>query len=189
VFVAQPDKVQWMLDIPSYRVLKKNVHFLVSAFDPGFHKLVRTEKKYDWCFIGNLHEDKLRYINALKEAFPNCFVGKAFGEDMARIYAESKVIFNISYHGDVNMRMFEAMAMGGMLLTNANYNIKKVFDSEVAQYEEFPVACVERMKYYLENDGVREKIANDNLDEVLYNHTYKDRMRELLEVMTNEQST
>ena len=37
---------------------------------------------------------------------------------MARIYSASRIVFNRSIKDDVNMRVFEALASGSLLLTN-----------------------------------------------------------------------
>ena len=44
------------------------------------------------------------------------FVGRAYFEEMAKIYSASRLVFNRSIKNDVNMRVFEAVACGSLLL-------------------------------------------------------------------------
>jgi len=46
------------------------------------------------------------------------FVSGVYFEDMANVYANARVVFNRSAHGDLNMRVFEAMCSGRPLVTD-----------------------------------------------------------------------
>ena len=46
------------------------------------------------------------------------FVGRAYFDEMARAYSAARLAFNRSVKNDVNMRVFEAVACGSLLLTN-----------------------------------------------------------------------
>ena len=54
----------------------------------------------------------------IQQRFPNTFVGRKFFEEMAQTYSASRIVFNRSIRNDVNMRVFEAVACGSLLVTN-----------------------------------------------------------------------
>lgn len=57
-------------------------------------------------------------IERLRRRFRSTFVGRAYFEELARIYSAARLVFNRSLRSDVNMRVFEALASGSLLLTN-----------------------------------------------------------------------
>jgi spore maturation protein CgeB len=87
--------------------------------DPEIHGRQPVAKEHDVCFVGNIfpgpREGLLKRIQA---EFPKTFVGRRFFTEMARTYSASRIIFNRSLRNDVNMRVFEALASGSLLLTN-----------------------------------------------------------------------
>ena len=57
-------------------------------------------------------------VRRIQRRFPDTFVGQRFFDAMARTYSASRIVFNRSIRNDVNMRVFEALACGSLLLTN-----------------------------------------------------------------------
>lgn len=198
-FVAQFDKVQMALQSQALIDQGKIINVLPAACDTNIHKPIPGVKnEYDWCFIGNVIEPKRqRLLDALKKEFPRCFIGNAYFEEMSKIYSQSKIIFNNSLNNDVNMRIFEAMACGGLLVTNESDNLEKMFGKDVATYKSVDIPsdfagsledydvddCIRVVKYYLENDLTRKAMANRNYNAVLIDHTYKARMQEILDTV------
>src|SRR5437667_99589 len=82
---------------------------------------------------------------------PAHFIGRAYFEEMARIYSASRVVFNRSIKNDVNMRVFEAVACGSLLVTNdlADHGQAELFGDGVhlVTYRE-PGEMVETVGYY-----------------------------------------
>ncbi len=180
VFVAQKDITD------PFKKMYFDANWLLAGCDVSVHKKEKVEKKYDWCFVGNMlqgDQERVDLIKILKRKFPNCFVGKAYFGDMAKIYSQSKVIFNNSHRGDVNMRIFEAMAAGGLLLTNKIPALADVF-SNIATFDGQD-NVISAMTYWLEHDKEREKLAKENYEDVIKNHTYKNRMKKIIEVTCN----
>ena len=73
---------------------KLGIPWLPLAYDPTvLHPLAGTGKVWDWCFVGNLNaRRRVAAVAALKAVFPNCFIGRAFGAEMNRIYNQSHLI-------------------------------------------------------------------------------------------------
>ena len=135
--------------------------------------------------------------------YPKMFVGNAYFQDMARIFSASKIVFNRSVLNDLNMRVFEALASGSLLITNVLVS-NDPGDNDLAgnglagnclagngQAELFRDGVhlvtyrasedlLEKVRYYLEHDEERERIAAAGRAEVLAKHTYRHRMEEML---------
>lgn len=159
--------------------------WLPLACDPAIHRPHEVPKKYDACFVGHLFPGpRGELVELLRRGFPNHFVGRAYFEDMARVYSESRVAFNRSIRDDLNMRVFEALACGPLLLTN-------VLSPESGQDELFrdsvhfatfrdPEELLDKLRFYLARPEPREKIAHAGYEEVVARHTYRHRMGEIL---------
>ena len=114
--------------------------------------------------------------------------GEAWGLDMYRVLARSKIALN--RHIDVaednanNMRLYEATGVGTLLVTDAKHNLSELFEpgEEVVDYanEEDLVA---KIGYYLSNEDERSRVAAAGQARTLREHTYEHRMRELAEIL------
>lgn len=109
------------------------------------------------------------------------YAGQAFGRDMYRIMANSKIVLN--RHGEIsgpyanNMRLFESTGVGAMLLTDWKENIGSFFSpSEVVCYTN-PAQAVDAIKYFLSHEDERAEIAKAGQLRTLRDHTYSKRMQ------------
>ncbi|MCK4649153.1 glycosyltransferase [bacterium] len=184
LFVAQKDYV------PQYREKGcKNVYWLPLACDPEIHKRHNLSLKYDLCFVGGLGPDSPRreiILNLQKEF--NMFVGQRYLHDMARIYSQSKMVFDKSLKGDLNMRVFETLSCGRLLLTDRIDNgLEDLFiDKEhLVIYNDYE-DLVGKARYYLEHPEERNAIARKGQEEVWKKHTYLHRARHLIETILKD---
>lgn len=110
--------------------------------------------------------------------FTKAFQNEAWGYDMLKILAESKITFNshgeIAKGNSVNVRMFEATGSGALLLTEYTEDIVNFFEpnKEVICYSNIEEA-VEKVNYYLANEELRKKIALAGQKRTLENYTYR----------------
>ena len=110
--------------------------------------------------------------------------GPAWGLDMYRVLAESRIAIN--RHGDfaggyaANMRMFEATGVGALLMTEAAPNLSDFFEPgrEVVAYEGAD-DLVDKVRHFLDHDGERRRIAAAGQRRTLAEHTYAHRIRRL----------
>jgi spore maturation protein CgeB len=114
--------------------------------------------------------------------------GEAWGLDMYRILAGAKIGLNrhIDVAGDYanNMRLYEATGVGTLLITDAKRNLAELFEpgEEVVTYSSED-ELVKKIRHYLANDAERSRIARAGQERTLRDHTYADRMRELVSIL------
>ncbi len=163
--------------------------WLPLACDPNLHHPHAVQKQFDLAFVGHeLAGERTRLLALIREQFPNHFIGQCYRDQMAKTYSAAKLAFNRSVKNDLNMRVFEALACGSMLLTNDL--------SESGQAELFEVGTqlityqsdeelLEKARYYLKHETQREQIAQAGLAHVRSAHTYRHRMQTLLATIEN----
>ena len=138
------------------------------AHDPSTHYLIPgLERDYDITFLGNLdyhyHRERnawLAKLLSLGETYRLLFADRYYGFDYTRILNRSKIVFNRSIRGEMNMRAYEALACGALLFMESE-------NLEVRDFLEDGVSCVlyteenleDRLRYYLEHADERQAIA------------------------------
>ena len=158
--------------------------WLPLACDPEIHFKHEVDKQYDVSFVGNVFPGpRADLLNLLRRKFPNSFIGQCYFEEMARTYSASRTVFNRSIKNDVNMRVFEALACGSLLITNelSDNGQAELFRDGVhlATYREH-VDLLDKLAFYLAREATREKIAAAGRAEALARHTYGHRMEQIL---------
>jgi len=180
VFVAQKSYVEPLKDRGC-----SNVTWLPLCADPAIWSVERGRPRYDLAFVGNPynHSSRDRLIRSMKNDLKDrMFLGQVYLRDAARIYGDSRVVFNQSRNHDLNFRVFEALCSGSLLLTDRDVGgLSDLFreGEHLAMFEDEKEAF-ERLGYYLDNETLRAKIARAGRALVLEKHTYEHRLRELL---------
>ena len=117
--------------------------------------------------------------------------GESWGIDRCRIFAQSKMV--ITKHITTvagkycnNMTLYEATGCGALLVTDYKYNLSELFvpDKEVVTYKTVEEA-VNKIKYYLLHEEERKQIAAAGQKRTLDEHTYYNRMHELINIISN----
>jgi O-antigen biosynthesis protein len=180
VFAAQRDGAELLR-----RAGHASACWLPLACDPEFHRRHQGPKAFDISFVGHLFPGpRSELVELIRSHFPNTFVGQKFFDDMARAYSESRLVFNRSLRNDINMRVFEALACGSLLITNdlTDNGQDELFQDGIhlATYSDED-DLLDKIRYYLRNEDIRERIAGVGRSEALSKHTYRHRMRSILE--------
>lgn len=114
--------------------------------------------------------------------------GEAWGLDMFKVLYESRIAVNrhigVAERWANNMRLYEATGVGTLLVTDAKENLSELFEPgrEVAIYRDED-ELVETIDYYLEHEDERAKIARAGQERTLREHTYTERMRDLVAIL------
>lgn len=113
------------------------------------------------------------------------YMGTAWGIGMYQILQASKMTLNhhigIAESYANNMRLYEATGVGTLLITDWKVNLFEIFEpgQEVVAYRS-PEECTEMIEYYLDHDGEREAVARAGQSRTLGEHTYYQRVQELV---------
>jgi len=162
-----------------------NVHWLPLACDPEIHGKRPLPKRYDIGFAGSItpsHQRRSRLLETLQRHF-NVQVSRVFLEEMAELYSQSRIVFNNAIRNDLNMRVFEALCSGSLLLTDDAVGLSEFFGDgkHLAVYTDANIE--EKAAYYLKNEEERERIAVAGMEEVLARHTYSHRADQIAETI------
>lgn len=183
VFVAQKDYV------PEFAAIgHRHAYWLPLGCDPVLHHKPSETRDLDVGFVGQLGLEGTPRHKTLTTILPryrtNDYHRFYQPEDMAEIYGRSKIVFNVSVNGDVNMRVFEAWAAGALLVTDRIDNgFDEIFrDGVNCVCYSSPDEAVEKLDYYLAHDAEREAIAAEGLRAGLAEHTYAERWQRLMEL-------
>lgn len=114
--------------------------------------------------------------------------GEVWGMDMYRALARSRITLNrhinVAENNANNMRLYEATGVGTMLLTDRKDNLHELFDigKEIVAYSSKEEAA-ELVRHYLDHPQEAEQIAQAGQARTLRDHTYAQRMRELVPIL------
>jgi len=146
-----------------------------------------TRKLHDIGFVGSLTKYNLRrqrLIDLLKTRF-DVHVERSFLRQMASTFSSSRIVFNDAVKNDLNMRVFEAMCSGAMLLTDRapGSGLDEMFVDRhhLAIYEDDTL--VDLAAHYLQHADEREAIAARGRAEVLRWHTYDHRAASIVDTV------
>lgn len=114
-----------------------------------------------------------------------CFQGEIWGAEMYQVMRRSRITINS--HIDMvgqeagNMRLFEATGVGAFLLTDFKENLHTLFepDREVAVWRSVD-DCITAIERYIGDDEARATIARAGQARTFAEHTFADRVREIL---------
>ena len=202
--------------VEHFRSLGVRADYLQLGFEASvLERLPETDNvPHDVTFIGgcgNAHLTRRVLLETVARKFPlqwwgyghdsldkesplrQCFRGSAWGIQMYQRLAQSRITLNI--HIDqagpyaANMRLFEATGVGTLLITDWKENLHEMLEpgKEVVTYRT-PEECTELIQYYLEHDEERKAIARAGQERTLRQHTYYQRMQELVNILERHPS-
>ncbi|MFV9507626.1 MAG: CgeB family protein [Oscillochloridaceae bacterium umkhey_bin13] len=182
VFCAQKDY------IPLLQRHHQQVSWLPLACDPVIHGKQSLSKTSEVGFVGNSYASVRRsaLLSAIEKEFSINDYHKMYAKELlSTVYSQAKIVFNCSINGDVNMRVFEALASGTLLLTDRVENgLYDLFDEGVHlityENENEMLQCI---RYFLDHEHERELIALEGMHHVLEKHTYEHRVLSMLETI------
>lgn len=177
-----------------YLQLFKNARWLPLACDPEIHFGNKDSPKHnDVTFVGNYnngaHNKRTQLLSSLQFNVKLNVKKNLWNRDVTKEYENSYIIFNCSLAGDLNMRVFEALASGSMVLTDRidESGCSEFFQDGVhLKYYRNEQEMIEHAKYYLAHSNQRNIIASAGQDEVLRNHTYTHRYQQYIEPALKE---
>ena len=160
------------------------VHWLPLACDPEIHAKTDVEKSHDVVFVGSLTDP--RRVDLLKKIDANfdLSVERKFMDEMAETFSKGRIVFNNAIKNDLNMRVFEALCSGSLLVTDPADGLEDFFQEgkHLAIYKD-ETDLLEKVHYYIDRPEEREAIADEGRHEVLEKHTYEHRIQSIMETL------
>jgi len=153
-----------------------------------------TERKWDIAFVGNTSEgvynQRRAVLKAIRNAFEGCaqitFNAKVYLHKLAALYGNAKIVINCAADQlrTLNMRLFEGMGCGALVLTDLVDFQDLLFDDgkHYVVYEGVH-DVLDKLHYYLEHPDAAQEIASEGHRHVLSRHTYEDRARGLCAII------
>ena len=183
-----------------YSQWDKKIHTFPLAFDSIGYKPKEVEKykKYDISFVGgwadNGFNEKrgiiLDTFKSFMETDLKCgfFVNKNLThEQECNLLANSKLTLNIhdAYQRvlgfDTNERTFKSLGLNGLLVSDTVGQLNQLFPDVKTSLD--PRQLVEITKEILAMpEDEREQLRQNNKDDILKNHTYVNRVQEMLKI-------
>jgi len=153
---------------------KIDVDMYVSGWSPrSFLLPFRVQKLLQISFF-----EYLKILNMLFKSQKG-----VFGLEMYQLLHNSRLTLNSHIDSSAqktgNMRLFEATGTGTCLITDWKENLKDFFepDTEVVMYRSAE-ECIEKIKYLVDHEKERKKIALAGQERTLREYSFKNRLRE-----------
>jgi hypothetical protein len=161
----------------------KKTSYLPLACDPEkHHRIHGLKQKYDIGFLGNdTYPVRRLALEQLATKYKVLRSNSAPGLPYSTLLSQCKMTFNYSLDHDVNMRFFEAIAIGRLLLTD--YLPEQDEFATVGKHYQTFQSWQEldgQVGYYLSHEEEREKIALAGSLHMMRQHTYEIRLRKIL---------
>jgi hypothetical protein len=185
IFVAQHDDVESIRDA-GY----PQAQWLPLAAEPTFTRDPSQHRPLDVAFVGKLGEPgtfRHRVLATIASTFTTNDIGRRYTPaEMCDLYGQAKIVINVSIGRDVNMRVFEAIISGALLVTDRVENgLDELFaeNQHYVGYSSAEEACAVIARYL--HDGLaRTHIAADGQQHALAHHTYLHRWRTIRDRLT-----
>lgn len=172
--------------------------FCQFSYRPDVHRIYEDDsgqplpRDIDLCFVGNLNpivqRERMAWIERLRafEGRWRVHIGTAEqGEPYGRLLARSRIVFNRSIRGEINLRTFEAAAAGALVLVEReNLEVRDYFapGREIVLYG--PDDLEATIEYYLEHEDERAAIARAGRERAL-SWTLAEHCRRILPVLAS----
>lgn len=150
------------------------------------------EKKYDITFVGTVDKERIKRKNLLKH------IGKYFNINIAsnlsfqecqKIFAQSRIVLNENFFNGLTLRVFQGMASGSLLFTEAGssgiYDSLNAEDSYIG-YD--PDNIVILLKKFLQKPYLCNLLGQKAQQNCGNLHTVAQRAEELLQKITSKEA-
>ncbi len=182
VFLAQKEYVDTVKSKTN-----SEVFWLPLGCDPEIHRKVDVEKLWDVGFVGSVtpaNPRRKQLLDLIQTRF-DLKVDRKFMDEMARLFCQSRIVFNNAIRDDLNMRVFEVLCTGSLLVTDDAVGLTELFveGKHFVKYEDDNL--LETVRYYLDHPDEREIVAKAGREKVLASHTYGHRIKQIIETLNS----
>lgn len=150
---------------------------------------LEMEKEWDLLFVGKVHPEltpeRMKFLDEISEQVPGLHVTRG---QYRNLFPRARVVLNIAERGDLNFRVFEALACGSCLLTpRIEQGLFDIFEDGVhlLTYEPGNAAdLVKKLNTLLNDRELRERIARQGNALIESSHRIIHRARTLHNVIS-----
>ena len=172
------------------------VRFFPFAVATDFFNCTRplAERKLDIAFVGSTSEGVYNRRRAVLRAIQSHFKGRAnislyakvYLHKLAALYGNAKIVVNCAADKlrTINMRLFEGIGCGALVLTDLVPHQDRLFEDgkHYVVYDDID-DLIQKLDYYLTHLDEAQAIASDGHRHLLAHHTYEIRARELCAIV------
>ncbi len=187
VFIAQKDYLEGFRRAVGH----DQVQWLPWGAGPYLKPTLDVPRIYDVGFVGNIvwaHRNtaRVRRLALLAERYGTNDLYHYYPlQEVADVYSQSRIVFNVSIAGDANLRVFEGTACGALVLTDSVANglgdLFRIGD-ELVVYDD-DADLVSKIDYYLDHEDERARIAAAGLERTRSEHLFVHRVQALMDTM------
>jgi hypothetical protein len=150
---------------------------------------VEREFEVGWVgqFGGNLYRNRAEWLPKLFQAFHGNDVSRFYTiSEVASVYRRSRIVVNIGrddFPQDANLRVFEVLASGALLITSTPSELTEIGFKEGIHFIGYKNEreILPLVNQFLECDSDRTRIGQAGRTKVLSEHTYDNRVESLLD--------
>ena len=183
------------------------VSTLLQCADPHVFKPCTEQEKqpHDVLFVGN---SRKVYRKIIKDAVMNAVKVDVYGTNwetflpngylkadhidnrvLHQHYAGTKILLNdhwdnMAKYGFLSNRLFDAGACGAFVISDEAEGLQEIFGDAIVTYKD-GAELVDKINYYLLNEDKRHKKALQLQEIVINNHTFDNRIDDMLKVIEN----
>jgi spore maturation protein CgeB len=190
-----------------------NTFYLPEAFNPRVHKKPNIDKEelekkidIDVVAFGSMYAYRANMVGHLLNAgidvalfgtpetrFPKPEIEKNFrneyitGDRKAEVLYGSKIVFNNFHYAEIesaNVKFFEISGIGGFQLCDYKPVLSEYSAIPVEQFTFKSIGeAIALVQYYLDKPKLRHEMALKQYNHFALNHTYEDRINQLLQLI------
>ncbi|MBF0589383.1 MAG: glycosyltransferase family 1 protein [Magnetococcales bacterium] len=183
IFVAQQDYLSYYQSDPS----RQRVRWLPLFANGAYDRCLQLPRQQDLAFVGTmdpqLNPQRVRFIEQIQAQLPVHVTQGAYLEP----YNRARLVLNQSVEGEVNFRIFEAMACGAAVLTERIGNgLDTLFQegTDVVLYERnSPEDAARQAQRILAQPERCQEIARAGMAKVVRHHTSAERAGQILSAL------
>ena len=188
-------------------VTSKSVYLFPIATNPSKFQTAKPKSDYqsDYCFTGNKWNNTRQIENWLNPPnlpytfkiigknwekhpkFSNYWAGSLPYKEIPYVYASTKLVLDDAnettrFWESVNSRVFDALGMEKLVLSNSVAGVKALFGNAFPIYDS-TTSLEKQLNRYLQNDAARKCLASKLQKQVLEHHTYTKRAKKLSQIL------
>jgi|SRR5665213_1814484 len=160
-----------------------------------FYEGAEMEREFEIGWVGQFDGDLYRSRASLLPKLFQTFHGNDASRthtiaEVAEIYRRSRIVVNIGrddFPQDANLRVFEVLASGALLITSLPSELSEIGFQEGVHFVGYKneSEIIPLVKHFLYCDSERVRIGHAGRTKVLREHTYDNRVQSLLDRLNN----